>query len=688
MRAVIDEEVQGLSEIHRGVFLLCCCEGLSFAQTAQRPGLKEGTVCSRLAMARQRLRERLARRGVALSTLPVGVLTAPVPTRLVDLALSATMSDTPGGLSATVLTLAEGAMPPMISSRFRHVLMVCLALTLAGVSALPGRSARTDSPKPKKTTTTPSTSSASISLDGKVLGADGKPIRGARVRLYHPDGDDKAPAIETTTDARGAFHLEAPARAQERGQLIVQAAGHALNWQSLSALSAGQDIVLRLPAEGPPIEGRLIDLEGQPIPDVPILLIAVGECPEKEKLEDWIKVNIKESTRGRYLNTSGLRWIRWRAIGPPPAIKTDKQGRFRLPSIGRDRIVTVNLLGETTEHQQIRIVGRKMRPSTIIPGHLGLYASGFECALAPCKPIVGVVRDNKTKKPLANILVADSFRPTAETRTDEKGRYRLVGAAKRKVYSVTAGGGPGRPYFDRSINNIADTPGFEPINVDIEMARGIEVSGKVTESKTGQPVRGEVWYHWVRRNPHANEIAGFLGSRIISDWGRINPDGSYRVLTIPGEGVLLVLGQPVDRYARIDAQQEMYERKVYSWPAQTAHSVTAIDVKGDKLSSQVVPLTVTMGVSRTVVANRRREPSRRQASEQCSRRWQQRGGLSAQTARRSAHGHRSARQTSTCAGLPRRDRETRSDCRPPGRPRYAGDGQVGAAGDDHRSACR
>jgi RNA polymerase sigma factor (sigma-70 family) len=67
LRCVIDEEIGRLPERYRLPMVLCHLEGLRHDEVARRLGCPVGTVESRLSRARERLRTRLARRGLAPS---------------------------------------------------------------------------------------------------------------------------------------------------------------------------------------------------------------------------------------------------------------------------------------------------------------------------------------------------------------------------------------------------------------------------------------------------------------------------------------------------------------------------------------------------------------------------------------------------------------------------------------------
>ena len=77
LQSLIDEEIRRLPERYRLPLVLCHVEGLRHEEVARRIGCPVGTVESRLSRARERLRMRLARRGLAPSASAMAAMLRP-----------------------------------------------------------------------------------------------------------------------------------------------------------------------------------------------------------------------------------------------------------------------------------------------------------------------------------------------------------------------------------------------------------------------------------------------------------------------------------------------------------------------------------------------------------------------------------------------------------------------------------
>ena len=186
------------------------------------------------------------------------------------------------------------------------------------------------------------------------------------------------------------------------------------------------------------------------------------------------------------------------------------------------------------------------------------YGASFRHAAAPTKPIVGVVRDKDTKKPLAGITITA---PTGQhpvgmgivrTTTDAQGRYRLSGMPKGEGNRIKAVPGNDQPYLV-SLKDVPDSPGLDPVTADIELKRGIWIEGKITDKVTGKPVQQDLSYFAQPDNPNLDAYG--YGSDGITR-AATNEDGSYRLAGMPGPGLVAV--HAADGYLRAHERDDEF----------------------------------------------------------------------------------------------------------------------------------
>jgi hypothetical protein len=115
--------------------------------------------------------------------------------------------------------------PDMISLRRRHLVMAGLAAPAAlyaaqyaGVAAAGG--------------------GRRLVLSGRILGADGKPLSGARVEILHPLSNS---AIGVETDADGRFMLDLATASQQPVRYRVSRKGHPTRSAQLEAAPLQRD---------------------------------------------------------------------------------------------------------------------------------------------------------------------------------------------------------------------------------------------------------------------------------------------------------------------------------------------------------------------------------------------------------------------------------------------------------------
>ena len=599
--AALHLELGRLPERFRRPVVLCDLEGLTHAQAAEALGRGEATVRRRLAEAKALLRSRLVRRGIAPvvsmpAMLKVGRASAEVPEALVAATARAVRCVSLGrgvvGASAAATALAHAAIRGSAIVRAAKAGAIAVAIAAsagiatialgidpdaaeAGASPPPLASAR---PRPASglgdgvgapvtVEATPDEPERLSWIVGRVVGPDGEPVAGARVNdeigLNHRRHARPEPAL-TGPDGRFVLTMTREGRdailREDRGAPIVVYA-----WADGYARSRSESIVgtdgpfpveIRLAEAGPPITGRIVDLEGRPVAGVMVWTTTVY-APLSGDLGPWLEHvrNPGEPTErdAVFGGIDGRDFLTTLLINI--GATTGPDGRFRLDEIGEGRVAQLNMTGPsivsesffaiTDDVETIRVV----KESRYMPTRVNLYhGRRFEHAAAPSKPIVGTVRDAETGAPIAGVRIGGNLESAQQgypkegvgTVTDEAGRYRLAGLPVIEPtdrYRLFVDGPSGGPYPNAMLEFRGDSPALQPLPLEIERRRGVVVRGRITDKVTGEPVPGSVSYWAMSDNPHLDDFAGFRHYGYPSI-GRSDAEGRFEVVALPGRGFI------------------------------------------------------------------------------------------------------------------------------------------------------
>jgi RNA polymerase sigma factor (sigma-70 family) len=565
VQAILDEEIDRLPEPYRQSFVLCCLENQSCAEVAQQFGQKEGTIWSRVARARQRLQRRLTRRGVSLASVLAAaelsgntVLSAAPPALIAATVQAAAslpqdgvgnaLAAVPSLVSPRVAALLEGSKNALAFPKHKLAMLLLLATLVVSVASAALLAQR---PRPVPSDEVPQQPQPraqgkeappappqrpleeegdTVTVSGRVLDPDGKPFSGAKLLTWVNYNARPIPAtVRATSGPDGSFQFsfgkrddaffeeESPNTWQQPwhcAHVLATAPGYGACWMHIVEFARG-DAVLRLVKDDIPVQGRIRDLQGQPV---------VGAV-----------IGLK--------NIGGLLLPAW--PGLQGSATTDKDGRFTLTGIGRDREAGLRISSPTIALQLVGVNTAKAASATL------------DLFVGPTKPIEGTIRDRDTGKPLSDVVLyakpADLENWQYDLHgvraiTDAQGRYRLEGLPKAKRYGVTVRPRTNPGYLPAT-KWLEDTEGLKSIREDFALRKGVVVRFRLIDKEDRQPLQGHVQYTLARGNPFWEEALEPYNPQMIlpPTFGDLHcPDknGFIQFVAFPGHGAIFAMAGP------------------------------------------------------------------------------------------------------------------------------------------------
>jgi RNA polymerase sigma factor (sigma-70 family) len=560
--AVLDEELERLPPRYREPLVLCYLQGLTRDEAAARLGVLPGTLKSQLERGRKHLGDALTKRGfvagagllVLAATSPAG----PSPPRLVAAVLAAV---------AGAPTAAVARLTPAVSGQWKKIAgLVVLGVGALGIgaAALPPPEAQrpTEKSMPARATGTdpaPKVEPADRGLDvkGRVLGPDGKPVAGAKLMLPAANPSSVKDVLEVATTApNGSFRCTIKPTdpgVPDLRTLVARAPGFGADWVNVNELSSNKPVTLQLVPDDVPVRGRVVDMEGRPVPGASVTVKAV-HASASGSLDAFFR-------EWRTFPAQALNQVRKATDSPSAAglsakLTSDKDGRFEIKGVGRGRVLSLLFAARGTETAAARVITLPgFDPKTFAPKHgdpkpygfprsaPDLYGPDFTRVARPDAPVVGRVTDAATGKPVAGVKIHGGvdngwWENGAVAQTDADGRYRLGGLARAERRWLTLWPDKHSSLLPAQ-HLLRDSPGLAETTADFQLVRGVVIDGHVVDKVSGKPVPGAVLFY----SPLSDNqfFAKTPGSRVLATTMRTisaDANGAFRAVVLPGAGLI------------------------------------------------------------------------------------------------------------------------------------------------------
>ena len=471
------DELDRLPEQFRAVVVLCDLEGHSYQQAAGMLHCPVGTIQSRLARGRQRLRKRLESRGFSSAVVLVGTsagVTARSATAAVSSQLATAIARTAVGVAGgqSIAGLVPKPVAFLVGSEIRRLLLsrsltVLTTLVTTGLVAAAGialvLAGQRDDPKPGPLAAIRKAEAGPIHV--LVVDAQGKGVSEIPIEQI---ADDFDPPRTFRTNAEG--HAIIPR--DDRGDwnsLVARRGQESVAWALVVDPNSNQPagtqadpIVMKLLPLTHRVEGSAVDQGGKPIAGVDI---------EQQALSHPSNGSLILSLHGHGLGRGAL-------LGKAV---TDQTGRFVL-MLPQEAKVSLGV----SHPRYIGGTGAQPDSRTLEP-----------MILEPAGVIAGKVTDAATGRPVAGVIVGAQLiehrkrvrTGWGEAMTDEQGRF-VINSLEPGVYNVLFQSARGRTQATaRAVEGLRVRAGVDT-PVELTLIEGRALRGVVIDQGTDRPMAG------------------------------------------------------------------------------------------------------------------------------------------------------------------------------------------------------
>ncbi len=485
----IDEEVARLPVHYREAVILCDLEGRSYVDAARRLACPIGTLQSRLARGRTRLRTRLAHRGLApallAATLAEGAR-ASVPDALAVAAVRAAALGA-GAAPAAAAALAAHASTGLIVSAGRRIAgMLVLATAVLGAGIAVSERLDVGPPGPEPAASAP----AAVPEPPQQPQPQSPTPRADRtLQLQVVDGDDRTPLAgasvwvrvtragshteQGVTDDEGRFSVRISSKTTYFLHVVVAQPGFVpieLRWDGSKVPDA---YTLALP-RGTEIGGIVRDEQGRPIAGARVFPRIVGRGPGGPA---WY-ARMGEEIAGVLTDAQG----RWRSEALPATAGGDDQVGLEISHPDFFAGKWTLMAAEARKRLSVQTLKAGGSISGIVISPTGRPIAGARVAIAPVNHSNSLVRletDAQGRFRTGGLAAPDQPEVTLTVQADG------LAAAMRRV-TVTGQTPPLviNPDLRKSLTMTADAS-----SVVIRMERRKPMRGRVIDAQ-GRPVPG------------------------------------------------------------------------------------------------------------------------------------------------------------------------------------------------------